>query len=73
MYYDGQFDDSRLAVNLMQTATEYGATLVNYVKVTLWRAYGSLMIFGIHLKDLVNEDTSCIDDSFSPTMPWLVS
>lgn len=34
MYYDGQFDDSRLAVNLMQTATEYGATLVNYVKVT---------------------------------------
>lgn len=33
MYYDGQFDDSRMAVNLMQTATEYGATLVNYVKV----------------------------------------
>lgn len=34
MYYDGQFDDSRLAVNLMQTATEYGATIVNYAKVT---------------------------------------
>ena len=34
MYYDGQFDDSRMAVNLMQTATEYGATVVNYAKVT---------------------------------------
>lgn len=34
MYYDGQFDDARMAINLMQTATEQGATLVNYVKVT---------------------------------------
>jgi len=29
-YYDGQFDDARLAVNLAQTASEYGAVLVNY-------------------------------------------
>lgn len=34
MYYDGQFDDSRLAINLMQTATEYGALVLNYAKVT---------------------------------------
>ena len=33
-YHDGQFDDSRLAVNLMQTATEQGAIVVNYAKVT---------------------------------------
>lgn len=33
VYHDGQFDDSRLAVNLMQTACEQGATVVNYVKV----------------------------------------
>ncbi len=32
-YKDGQFDDSRLAINLMQTAIEKGATIVNYVKV----------------------------------------
>ncbi len=31
-YYDGQFDDSRLAINLMQTITEQGGTAVNYVK-----------------------------------------
>jgi glycerol-3-phosphate dehydrogenase len=33
VYHDGQFDDSRLAVNLMQTAIEKGATAVNYVRV----------------------------------------
>jgi glycerol-3-phosphate dehydrogenase len=34
IYYDGQFDDARLAVNMAQTAVEEGATLLNYVKVT---------------------------------------
>ena len=34
VYHDGQFDDARLAVNLMQTAAENGAVLANYVKVT---------------------------------------
>jgi glycerol-3-phosphate dehydrogenase len=34
VYHDGQFDDSRLAVNLAQTALEQGASVLNYVKVT---------------------------------------
>lgn len=34
MYHDGQFDDSRLAVNLAQTAVGLGAKVVNYVKCT---------------------------------------
>lgn len=34
VYYDGQFDDSRLSINLAQTAIEQGAHLVNYCKVT---------------------------------------
>lgn len=33
VYYDGQFDDSRLLINLAATAAEYGATLLNYVRV----------------------------------------
>jgi glycerol-3-phosphate dehydrogenase len=33
VYHDGQFDDSRLAVNLMQTAIDKGATVVNYCRV----------------------------------------
>jgi len=34
IYYDGQFDDARLLINLVATAAEQGATLVNYVQVT---------------------------------------
>jgi len=34
VYRDGQFDDSRLAVNLAQTCLEQGATLLNYFRVT---------------------------------------
>jgi glycerol-3-phosphate dehydrogenase len=33
IYYDGQFDDARLLINLAQTAFEQGATLVNYCPV----------------------------------------
>jgi glycerol-3-phosphate dehydrogenase len=33
MYFDGQFDDSRLAINLAQTAIEQSATVLNYFKV----------------------------------------
>ncbi len=32
LYYDGQFDDARFAVNLAQTAVEKGAVLLNYVE-----------------------------------------
>jgi glycerol-3-phosphate dehydrogenase len=34
LYFDGQFDDSRLAINLAQTAVEQGATVINYCGVT---------------------------------------
>ena len=34
LYFDGQFDDARLAINLAQTAVNYGATIINYCKVT---------------------------------------
>jgi len=34
LYYDGQFDDARLAINLAQTAAAQGATLINYMRVT---------------------------------------
>jgi glycerol-3-phosphate dehydrogenase len=34
IYYDGQFDDSRLLIHLVATAFEQGATLLNYAQVT---------------------------------------
>lgn len=32
LYYDGQFDDARLLINLIQTAVDHGATAINYCK-----------------------------------------
>jgi glycerol-3-phosphate dehydrogenase len=34
IYYDGQFDDSRLLIHLAATAADHGAALVNYMPVT---------------------------------------
>ena len=34
IYFDGQFDDARLLINLAATAYEQGATLLNYAPVT---------------------------------------
>lgn len=34
IYYDGQFDDSRLLIHMAITAAEQGATLINYVQAT---------------------------------------
>jgi glycerol-3-phosphate dehydrogenase len=34
LYYDGQFDDARMAVNVAQTAVEQGGVAINYMKVT---------------------------------------
>ena len=34
IYHDGQFDDSRMAITLSLTATDLGATMINYAEVT---------------------------------------
>ncbi len=34
LYHDGQFDDSRLLIDLAQTAETHGAVLLNYARVT---------------------------------------
>jgi len=34
LYHDGQFDDSRLAINLVQSIWENGGDAINYLKVT---------------------------------------
>lgn len=33
-YYDGQFDDARLAIHMAMTAAEQGAVVINYMSVT---------------------------------------
>jgi glycerol-3-phosphate dehydrogenase len=34
VYFDGQFDDARLAIDLAQTVIDEGGTPINYIKVT---------------------------------------
>lgn len=34
VYHDGQSDDSRMGINIMQTAVEQGAAVLNFVKVS---------------------------------------
>ena len=56
LYYDGQFDDSRLAINLMQTAVEHGAIAVNYVCVTgLLKESGK--VSGVIVRDEIDGGT----------------
>lgn len=54
-YFDGKFDDARLAVNIGQTAAEQGATLINYIKVTDLLKKGE-QIVGVKAEDLINGD-----------------
>jgi len=56
LYHDGQFDDSRLAINLMQTATEQGAVTVNYAKVTGLLKTGG-QISGVRVRDETSGET----------------
>ncbi len=51
VYHDGQFDDSRLAVNLMQTAIENRAVAVNYARVTKLLKDGNGQVSGVTFED----------------------
>ena len=54
-YTDGQFDDARLAINLMQTASQLGAMVVNYCACTgLIQEQGRLV--GVQVCDRENQN-----------------
>jgi glycerol-3-phosphate dehydrogenase len=50
VYYDGQFDDARLAMAMARTAAAQGATVLNYMRVTgLIKANGA--VAGVRVRD----------------------
>lgn len=51
IYHDGQFDDSRLAINLAQTAVEKGACIINYIKVVNLLKDNKEIVVGIQAID----------------------
>ncbi|MCC6356413.1 MAG: glycerol-3-phosphate dehydrogenase/oxidase [Verrucomicrobiae bacterium] len=52
LYHDGQFDDSRLLINLVQTAAALGARPVNYARVTRLCHDGGGFVAGLSFADL---------------------
>jgi glycerol-3-phosphate dehydrogenase len=51
VYFDGQFDDTRLLINLAQTACECGADLLNYARVSEITKDESGKINGVKFQD----------------------
>lgn len=59
-YHDGQFDDSRLAINLVQTIIEQGGLALNYMKVTGLIKENGRHISGVQIKDVeTNQAFTC--------------
>lgn len=57
IYYDGQFDDSRLAINLAQTIIENNGVAINYFKVTDLLKDPDGIICGVMATDEESEET----------------
>lgn len=56
IYHDAQFDDARLAINLMQTIFDHDGIALNYMKVTdLLKANG--LISGVKAEDQLGDQT----------------
>src|SRR5690242_2518155 len=51
IYFDGQFDDSRLLINLVATAFEQGAVLLNYAQVTALTKDDDGFVNGVTFRD----------------------
>ena len=51
-YSDGQFDDSRLAINLAQTAAAYDGVLLNYMQVTGLQKNSQGLLMGVIAQDM---------------------
>ncbi len=51
IYYDGQFDDARLVIDMAETAAEQGGTLINYMKVTSL-IKSTNMVSGVTARDM---------------------
>jgi len=56
-YADGQFDDARYNITLVQTFSEAGGNMLNYVRVTDFKREAGGMISSVVVKDQLTEET----------------
>ena len=60
MYFDGQFDDARMAVTLAQTAADLGACVLNYARVTGLSRRGGV-VAGVAFRDLESGEDHTVE------------
>jgi glycerol-3-phosphate dehydrogenase len=51
LYYDGQFDDTRLLIDLVKTAHKHGAAILNYARVSKFEKDTDGRISGVEFED----------------------
>ncbi len=54
LYYDGQFDDARLLIDILRTATAHGAVVLNYARVVSLRRSENGRLNGVDFEDVEN-------------------
>ncbi len=59
-YYDGQFDDARLAVTLAESIVDHGGTVLNYFPVTGLCKDNAGKIAGVHCRDTPSSQSFAI-------------
>jgi len=57
VYFDGQFDDCRLLIDLVATAYEHGAVLLNYAKAAALSKGVDGFVNGVEIRDMQTGDT----------------
>lgn len=55
IYYDGQFDDARMALSILMTAAQEGAVLSNYVEAIGFERSGGTLS-GVKLRDVLTSE-----------------
>ncbi len=65
LYFDGQFDDARLLIDIIQTASSNGAAVLNYAPVTSLQKNDAGRINGVEFCDLergtkINVKAKCV-------------
>lgn len=61
LYYDGQFDDARLLIDLVRTAHNNGAAVLNYACVSSLAKDGACKVSGVEIKDVLSGGTFMVN------------
>ena len=67
LYFDGQFDDARLGINLMQSIIDRGGIAINYMKVLNFEKDQNGKICSVNINDSIN------GNSYNIKSKWVIN